>query len=572
MPTLDPSQMSSAMGPLAGQPDTDSSASANPAGTATQQVPSTADLATQGGAQTSGDIMQGGAPLNTRTAPPAPPVAPPQHRSLMADILHAIGEVLGGPSTTRQVNPQTGQIEDVPLSRAGRIANTASIYLRGAAAGAAQHGPAAIGKAALAGVQEQQGVQQQETQNLQDQSKLVSQQLMNRFQIANANNQSLLAWRRYGLESEEEQARIDDADRAFDLQMQQAGAVPVPMLVNGKDVNGGSDENSIMQWVTQNPRAPQGFDYVATRSVGADGKQTYTVYQMPHDSLNDMIDVPTADAKALGIPVQTKGATVSLRMRDLMGFRGQYLKQLNDQATLAKTVADTQEAQAGAKLKTAQTTEAYTNAHKAVAEMGVQGADKMIDTGVNPYTHEQLNLLNAPDTMMVDQQGRPIPFKMLTAMKPSQQETNRADFANSVVHMLDSVDKLKAAGKLPNGPVTGLTKSMLAKAGLGDADAQKAINDISLIQSAATGAHVGGRFSVPVLQKMQGLLGMNMNDAQFQGAEDSIRDVMQGYVQSGGRHTVAQWKQDHAVYMGGQLVGYANADGSGMVPVKQGQQ
>jgi hypothetical protein len=171
----------------------------------------------------------------------------------------------------------------------------------------------------------------------------------------------------------------------------------------------------------------------------------------------------------------------------------------------------------------------------------------MINTGRNPVTGEQLTINNAPDTMMVDNAGRPIPFKMLTAMKPSQQEVNRADFANSVLHSLDNLDALKAKGKLPNGPVSGLTQEALATAGLGNKDAQEAMNFISFAQSAATGAHVGGRFSVPVLQKMQGLIGMRMDDSQFQGAEDSIRNVMKQYVDSGGRHTVAQWKADNAI-------------------------
>ena len=100
------------------------------------------------------------------------------------------------------------------------------------------------------------------------------------------------------------------------------------------------------------------------------------------------------------------------------------------------------------------------------------------------------------------------------------------------------------------------------------ANAQKAINDISLVQSASTGAHVAGRFSVPVLDKMNQLLKLNMNDDQFKGAEESIRDVMEGYSKAGGRHTVAQWKQDHAVYVKGQVVGYATPDGKGMVPAQ----
>lgn len=124
------------------------------------------------------DTAQGSMPLNSRpgTPPAAPPPSPPK-RTLLSDILHAVGDVLGGPKTTQQVNPQTGQIEPVPLSREGRIANTIGIYARGAAAGAAQQGPGAVGKAALAGVQAQQQFQQQQQENLQGNAKLTTDQL-----------------------------------------------------------------------------------------------------------------------------------------------------------------------------------------------------------------------------------------------------------------------------------------------------------------------------------------------------------------------------------------------------------
>jgi hypothetical protein len=155
----------------------------------------------------------------------------------------------------------------------------------------------------------------------------------------------------------------------------------------------------------------------------------------------------------------------------------------------------------------------------------------------------RLNLDNAADEMLVDQRtGRPIPNKSLTALKASQTEVNRAQFATSVLHLADSLRKAQAAGTLPNGPLLGLTKEALGKAGLNDADAAKALTEISLLQSAATGAHVGGRFSVPVLDKMSGLLKLNMNDSQFLGSLDAITDTMQTYKDNGGRFSVAEWK------------------------------
>lgn len=178
---------------------------------------------------------------------------------------------------------------------------------------------------------------------------------------------------------------------------------------------------------------------------------------------------------------------------------------------------------------------------KAGAEAGLQGQQKMWDEGQNPYTGEKLNLSNAPDTMMIDRSGQPIPFKMLSTMKPTQQENNRADFAKSTLHILDIVDGLRQRGKLPNGPITGLTAKTLAKFGLGS-DSQEAIDLIGFAPSASTGAHVGGRFNVPIMQKMDTMLNMNMNDEQFLAAEQGIRDVMQPYAESGGRVTVGEYK------------------------------
>lgn len=172
-----------------------------------------------------------------------------------------------------------------------------------------------------------------------------------------------------------------------------------------------------------------------------------------------------------------------------------------------------------------------------------KGTEAMYNFGKDPATGQKLTIDNAPDEFLVDSRtGQPIPLKMVSTLKPSMQETNRADYASSAIHSLGELDKLRASGKLPNGPLTGLTTQALAKAGMDSKDAQAAINFISLTQSAATGAHVGGRFSVPVLQKMSAMLSLNMNDSQFEGAEDAIKDVMGQYVTQGGRTTVAQWR------------------------------
>jgi hypothetical protein len=178
--------------------------------------------------------------------------------------------------------------------------------------------------------------------------------------------------------------------------------------------------------------------------------------------------------------------------------------------------------------------------HAGASGKGVEG---MINTGVNPIDGTKLDVTNAPDELLVDARtGKPIPIKMVSTLKPTMQESNRADFAASTLHSLDLIDKLKAQGKLPNGPITGLTAKKLAALGLGS-DSQEAIDLLGFAGSAATGAHVGGRFNVPIMEKMDKMLNLNMNDTQFAAAEQGIRDVMGQYVSQGGRLTVAQWNQ-----------------------------
>lgn len=94
-----------------------------------------------------------------------------------------------------------------------------------------------------------------------------------------------------------------------------------------------------------------------------------------------------------------------------------------------------------------------------------------------------------------------------------------------------------------NGPTTGLTAKTLAKFGSGS-DSQEALDLVGFAQSASTGAHVGGRFYVPIMQKMDKMLNMNMNDEQFLAAEQGIRDVMQPYAESGGRITVGEYQHN----------------------------
>lgn len=182
------------------------------------------------------------------------------------------------------------------------------------------------------------------------------------------------------------------------------------------------------------------------------------------------------------------------------------------------------------------------NAEKSREKLGVEETNQLLDRGMTGST--KLTTDNASPEMMVDQRtGQPVPYKLMTSYAPTMQEKNRKDFANTVLHTMDTLNSLKQAGKLPNGPITGLTSEGLMKLGLSSADAQQAATTIQLMQTAATGAHVAGRFSVPVLDKMSKLMSLRMNDDQMQGAIDGLRPIMQNYVDKGGSLTVYEWNQ-----------------------------
>jgi hypothetical protein len=163
---------------------------------------------------------------------------------------------------------------------------------------------------------------------------------------------------------------------------------------------------------------------------------------------------------------------------------------------------------------------------RAVAEG--KDTEAMLKTGVNPITGEKLSLANAPDSMLVDSKGRPVPQNMQTFYKPSQNERQTADTARQALAI--SADLRAAVQKNPNlvGPLLGNSKAGLAKLGLGDAQAQKFLDDISFLQSAATKVHTG-RFSSEILHKMGAMLGPGMNSDQFVGGLNSIDEVMQRY-------------------------------------------
>jgi hypothetical protein len=169
------------------------------------------------------------------------------------------------------------------------------------------------------------------------------------------------------------------------------------------------------------------------------------------------------------------------------------------------------------------------------------GQKQLFDYGVSGDT--RLNLDNAPDNMLVNSKnGTPIPYKQTASLKPTMQESNRKDFATSAIHSLDALNNLIATNEAKFGPISGPVDKWMAGHGLGDQYQQAALNYLTFAQSAATGAHVGGRFNVPIMEKMGTTINVNMNRDQLKGAMDSIKDVMQQYVDQGGRVTVGEYR------------------------------
>jgi hypothetical protein len=154
------------------------------------------------------------------------------------------------------------------------------------------------------------------------------------------------------------------------------------------------------------------------------------------------------------------------------------------------------------------------------------GADveAMYRFGKNPLTNEQLSLANAPDAMLVNGSGQVIPQDLVSTYKPTGAERQTADTARQVLAISDRLKTAVAANPNMVGPLAGRSKQGLAKVGFGDAQSQEFLDDLSFLTTAAVRMHTG-RFSVPVIQKMNNVIFPGMNVGQFQGALQSINDV-----------------------------------------------
>lgn len=162
--------------------------------------------------------------------------------------------------------------------------------------------------------------------------------------------------------------------------------------------------------------------------------------------------------------------------------------------------------------------------------------------GKNPVTGEQLSLSNAPDSMLVSSSGQVIPQDLVSTYKPSAQEKQTADTARQVLAISAYLQSQIQKNPALAGPLSGRSKAGLAKLGYGDAQAQKFLDDVSFLQTAATKMHTS-RFSNQILDKMGSLIGPQMNANQFTGALSSINDIASRYADEDKLRTVGEYKQ-----------------------------
>ena len=221
-------------------------------------------------------------------------------------------------------------------------------------------------------------------------------------------------------------------------------------------------------------------------------------------------------------------------------------------ASPKRFTADQVSAARGFNALTAQQGERKT-AEDARAHAVATGADveAMYRFGRNPVTGKVLNLDNAAPAMLVDSSGNVIPQDLISTYKPTAAQRQTGDTARQVLSIAADLRQAIAANPALAGPLSGRSKSGLAKLGLGDAQAQKFLDDVSFLQTAATKMH-SGRFSNAILDKMSSLIQPGMNDGQFSGALDSITGVAGRYADEDRLTTVASYRSQQQQPQQGQ--------------------
>ena len=410
------------------------------------------------------------------TPPPAPaPAAPPPspHKSLLADIVSAVGDILGGPKTRKVVDRQTGAITEVPLSRGARIANTAGMFMRGAAAGmGAKPGPGFIGRAAAAGAEEEAGTEQRQQRNLMEESenvrqtKFASEQEMLAHASLNKMNQEST---RLGLDIKSFGLKLSLDQAAVVNQLHEIESLPGARMIGHFDTN--SDINAYLAHVGPTQSARYAQDWVRNKIVSVpslDGG--FDVYQVP----KDWHTLPVGEGKTLSIfttkqdlktgkPVaswQQIPAPANMTMGDFLQWQSTALKASTDQdlqkAQLLHEQAGTQHEQAETRLANLQAAnqEQFLNLTKTGDvfgdPIGAPGMDKAeYNKRVDSFSKDYGKDLN-----QLDQAG-----SQLQGIIANAEKTGKLPGAASVVGLFDAIGissaPLKGRGFRINNEIVG---------------------------------------------------------------------------------------------------------------------
>jgi hypothetical protein len=208
------------------------------------------------------------APLNTRQAPPAPPVNP-----VAASVMHhatfgaAVKSILGslnGRQTVYAPNPQTGQIEEqsVPVKPGAWARNLMAGFLIGGAAGSESGaggfagGFARGGRAVLQNQQQndQRNFEraQQQMKNQQEAAKIADDHVYHQALTAHENIQTASILHNMHAADEETVARHNASARAYEQTLTDAGALSAKLFINGKAVDT-TDGNSFVAAFNKDP-------------------------------------------------------------------------------------------------------------------------------------------------------------------------------------------------------------------------------------------------------------------------------------------------------------------------------
>lgn len=512
---------------------------------------------------------------------PATPTLAPQP-SMAAKVLGAISDALGGKtSTTGYTTDASGKT--VPTvhqnTRGDQIRNIIGSALRGASAGAQVKGPNAGIQGFGQGFQAQQQFgQQQDILKRENANKDFEQQqktLLNQATIANYNNQTLLERRRIEDTEGEEQNKLLEAQNNMSLALAKADAQPLPVIVNGEDINGKpGNEAEMMKYFSDpnNHKVPEGYALAYTYSKGPDGKLAETVHQVPIENAKQtLVDMPPSMAASLGIkPDQAP----KLSVLDLAGLQAKI-------AESSKNKAETFKANAEGNKANAEASALGGDQLNHAAQMLVEGDQDPSQLSKRGSTYQAT--LNAADTYSKQKYGKPFDIAQAQADYKFANEPQTQNTLKLITGMTEpggAIDIAKgAATALPQANSQLLNKLFNASATQFGSTQETNFHTAMLGLADEYSKVMGGGVSSDTgRQQALDILKSSYSKGQLNGAVDIMRrDIAARHAALVGNNRYLQkqygqpqpqggGQQGQPVTVNGQIVGYTT-DGKTMTPV-----